>query len=71
MGYKNRETFSVREYWDTYEALGARRAPSWRLVAVTAAPAPPASEASPAPTRAAGYLSPARRKDTQIWICYM
>lgn len=50
------------EFWDTYGAHGARRAPSWHLVAVTAALAPPASEASPAPTHAAGYWSPARSK---------
>lgn len=49
----------MREFWVTYEARVARRSPSWRLVAVTAAPAPPASDASPAPTRAAGYLLPA------------
>ena len=46
----------LREFWDTYEAHGAQHAPSWRPVALTAAHAPPASEASPAPTRAAGYL---------------
>ncbi len=49
----------VKEFRDTYEARGARRSPSWRFVAVTTAPAPPASGASPAPTRADGYLSPA------------
>lgn len=47
---------SLREFWDTYEAHGVQHAPSWRPVAVTAAPAPPASEASPVPTRAAGFL---------------
>lgn len=54
------------EFWDTYEARGARRAPSWHLVAVTAALSPPASEASPAPTRATGYWSPVWRNDIQL-----
>lgn len=47
-----------KKYSDTYEVLGAQRAPSWHLVVGTAAPAPPASEASPALTHAVGYWSP-------------
>lgn len=58
------------EFWDTYEARGARRAPSWHLVAVIAALAPPASEASPAPTRATGYWSPVWRNDIQLYLKY-
>lgn len=43
---------------DTYEVHGVQRAPSWRLVVGTAAPAPPASEASPALTHAVDCWSP-------------
>lgn len=57
--------FSGNKQADTYEVHGAQRAPSWHLAVGTAAPAPPASEASPAPTHAVGYSSPVEENGFQ------